>query len=375
MIRVLHIVKDMNLGGIETFLMSQYRRLDRSKVQYDFLMRNAAKSYYDEEIERLGGRIYRVPDFHPLTYKRHLRALDQFFARHPEYRVVITASVLGMYALRAAKAAGVPVRIAHAQASQILEFNLKYPFMKHAVHGLNAVTTHRFGCSAEAAVMHFGPKVLQADDYRFMPNAIDVEQYLFSETRRAIKRREMGFDGKLVFGSVGRFARIKNFPFLVEVFHHLHKARPDSLLVLIGAGETLEQTRAVVSRLGLNDSVMLLGYRDDKEDLLQAMDYFVIPSIREGLPLVAVEAQAAGLKCFASTGIPREAKILDSFQFLDLKAGAAQWARAILAGLEYQRENTYNVMRSAGFDVRALAEELTRFYTSFGDCSAGKGQS
>lgn len=355
-IRILHIVTYMGRGGLETMLMNYYRAIDRNRIQFDFLTHRDFRADYDDEIEALGGRIYRLPNLNPFS-RSYLDALDHFFAEHPEYRIVHShLDCMSAIPLKAARKHGVPVRIAHAHSSR-QDRDLKYPLKLLFKRGIARQATQLFACGREAGKWMFG-----TDDFRVLNNAIDAERYRFDPKVRQEVRSELGIPADaLVAGHVGRFMAPKNHGFLLRIFAEL----PDhARLLLVGDGELRAENEQLAEVLGIRDQVIFAGLRSDVDRMLQAMDVFVFPSLYEGLPLSIIEAQAAGLPCLISDKVPIECKKTELVTQIPLDASPAKWAEAVLSAAKMPRENTLSQIREAGFDIRANAEWLQNYYLS-----------
>ena len=310
MIRVLHSVSNMDRAGIETTLMNYYRHMDRSKIQFDFLCNKQKIGAYEEEICKLGGKVYRTPGLNPVKYPRYLRYMRKLFAQAPDCRILEAHNgAFGAYALNAARHCGIPVRILHAHGASIgKDWKLPLKLLCRALLPMSA--NHWFSCGEAAARCYFGTKKTQSHDYILIPNAIEIERFVFNEEIRNKLRSENSLYGKHVVGHVGRFSYEKNHTFLLETFAQLKKQDPSACLVLIGDGEGMAAAQAVVEQLGIADSVRFLGNIPNVNEWYQAFDVFVLPSVREGLPVVGVEAQAADLPCVFSASVTREIHIL-----------------------------------------------------------------
>lgn len=356
-IRVLQVVTHMNRGGLETMLMNYYRHINREKVQFDFLVHRTNRADYDDEIESLGGKIYRLPRLVPWsnTYKN---ALNTFFKEHPEYQIVhVHQDCLSSVILKAAEKHGVPVRIAHSHCSS-QDKNLKYPIKLFYQRQIPQYATELFACGQDA-----GEWMFRGADFRVLNNAIDAASYCYDTQIREAKRREMGIaDGAFVVGHIGRFSPPKNHDGLLKIFAAIHNREPNSVLMLVGDGNLRGAIEKQIAELRLTDAVVMTGVRSDVPDLLQAMDVFVFPSNYEGLPVTMVEAQAAGLPCFISDKVPIECKITDLVTQIPLAATPEAWAENILAARDLPRCDTYAEIAQSGFDIVENAVWLENFY-------------
>lgn len=357
-IRVLHVVTYMGRGGLETMLMNYYRSIDRSKVQFDFLTHRDFEADYDREIESLGGKIYHLPRLNPFSLS-YLKKLNQFFQDHPEYKIVHShLDCMAGIPLKYAKANGVPIRIAHAHnnnQAKDKKYILKLLFKKN----ITKYATHLFACSKEAGKWMFG-----GEKFSVLNNAIDAGKYSFNETERYKMRVSMNIDqDALVIGHVGRFAPQKNHDFLVDVFAEIKKREPNSKLILVGTGELQDRVKDKVVSLGLTEDVIFTGLREDVPEILQAMDVFVFPSLFEGLGIAIIEAQAAGLSCIISSGVPMECeKVKGLVHQLDLSCGVERWAEKVFELCNMQRRDTKAEIISSGFDIHDSATKLEQLY-------------
>ena len=353
--RILQVVTDMNLGGIENLIMSYYRKMDRSKVQFDFLMHRAEPSYFDEEILAMGGRIYRLPPIHPKTFVAYRRELKKFFDTH-QYRVVHAHNnAYSMFVLREAQQHGVSVRIAssHCAFPKLgLIHQLTYDYCRSKI---NRYVTHRLACSIPA-----GQWLYSGADFDILPNAIDAHQFRFSPQQRAKCRAALGLGDAFTVAHVGRLTHAKNHEFLIAAFVEVLKAEPSARLLLIGDGELRTQIEACASQLP-DGAVVFLGSRTDIPQLLQAADVFAFPSHFEGLPVTMIEAQAAGLPCVMSDRVTGECVVTDLVTSLPID-DPKRWAEEILAKKDTPRTDRLADIQRSGYDITAAAEELTRFY-------------
>lgn len=360
-IRILNLFTIMDRGGAESIVMNYYRHIDRSKVQFDFMVHREQRGAFDDEIEAMGGRIYRMCPIYPQNFGKYKKMLRKFFSEHPEYRIIHShMSELGYFAFKEARKQGVPVRICHAHNTPD-RFDLKMIMRTYFKTAMNPSTTHRFICGTAAGCWLFGEK--HQDQFIMMNNAIDTAQYAFLPEIRAEMRREFGFEDRFVVGHVGRFAGQKNHVFLLEIFAALAEKREDAVLLLVGGGERESEIRKRVLALGLQEKVRFLGIRKDVNRVMQAMDAFVFPSFFEGLGVVVIEAQAAGLPCFVSDKVPLAAKLTDNVVYLDLNSSAENWAKEILKRTDsFVRKDMHQQVAEKDFDIAKNAEWLQEFY-------------
>lgn len=355
-IHILHIVTYMGRGGLESMLMNYYRHMDRSKVQFDFLVHRDFEADYDQEILSLGGQIHHISRLVPWSGK-YRQELKDFFLAHPEYRIVhVHQDCLSSVALQCAKECGIPVRISHAHSSSAVK-NLKYPIKLFYRKQISRYSTDLFACSQAA-----GQWMFCSAPFQVLNNAVDARKYEYdAETQQRIKAK-LGIQDQLVVGHVGRFRTEKNHEFLINVFAALVQKHPDSILLLAGDGDLQPAIQEKVQNLGLSDKVQFLGACSNVNQLLQAMNVFVFPSLYEGLPVTMVEAQAAGVPCVISDRVPPECIITDLVTQKSLQDSPESWADEILKHRTDSRELSYHKICKAGFDIEDNARKLQEFY-------------
>lgn len=360
-IRVLQVVTIMNRGGLETMLMNYYRKLDKTKIQFDFMTNRLERGHYDDEIEALGGKIYRLSPIKPGNYNKYFKELDEFFKEHKEYKVVHShINENSGFVLKAAKKAGIECRIAHSHLSD-LKLDYKYPFRVYARRNLKGNVSDYFACSQRAGEWLFGKEISSSGKVTVLNNAVDTEKFKINKDIRDKVRMELGIEDKKVIGHVGRFNPQKNHEFLIDVFNEVYKKDKGTVLLLIGDGYLKEKIEDKVKKLNLEQGVKFLGVREDIPELMQGMDLFLFPSQFEGLAVVMVEAQAAGLKVITSTGVTKESDITNNVEFIDLSKGAEYWADIVLNS-DFKKRDYINLMIKKGYDSTNNVKWLSDFY-------------
>lgn len=356
-IRILQVVTYMGRGGLETMLMNYYRHIDRTRVQFDFLVHRAERADYDDEIEALGGVIYRLPRLVPWSGS-YLAALNGFFAAHPEYRVVhVHQDCLSSVILKAAEKNGVPVRIAHSHTAN-QDKNLKYPVKLWYRRSIPRYATGLFACGKDA-----GDWMFRGAPYWVINNAIDAAAYAYDPAKRAAVRRQLGLTDELAVGHVGRFSPQKNHAFLLDIFAALCKKQPKAVLLLVGGGDEVPKMRQKAQTLGIAGRVRFLGVRSDVAGLMQAMDVFAFPSLYEGLPVTMVEAQASGLPCLISDNVSPECILTDGLvDSMSLSAAPEAWADKLLEKRDTPRIDRRAEIAAHGFDITTETVKMQEFY-------------
>lgn len=348
----------MHRAGLETMLMNYYRNIDREVLQFDFLTHRPEKSDYDDEILSLGGKVYYAPRLYPQNYPAYFRWMKDFWAQHPEYTVVHShIDAMSYLPLLTAKRAGVPVRIAHSHSTSI-DKDFKYIPKQFFRGQITKAANVYWACGEEAGRFLFGDT-----PFREIPNAVDAEKFAFSSELCAQKRGELGVNDAFVVGHVARLAHEKNQCFLLDIFREIKQEKENAVLLLIGVGERERAIRKKAEQLGLTDSVRFLGRRSDVNELYQAMDVFVLPSLFEGVPLTGIEAQFAGLPCFFSDAVTREVDFSHRSQFLSLQSPPSAWAKEIC----HTDGVRYNCIEEVPYHVKNAAPRLQEMYLAFAE--------
>ena len=370
-IQVVQFCEKWGSGGLEAFVMNVYRNIDCNKIKFNILLSQNKGDSYDKEIERLGGNKKAL-----LSNKikspmiRVVKNYVQFYKdiKDNKYKIIhfnaCNASV--MICVFIAKIAGIPVRIVHSHNTDIGDKNRTMKILYHnickSIFGRTA--THYYACSYNAAKWLFTPKILK-NKVKIIKNGINASKFTFNENNRKEIRKNLGIENKFVLGHIGRFGIQKNHKFLIDIFYEVYKKDKDSVLLLIGFGELEEDIKNKVKSLNIESQVFFLGLKDDIPKYLHAMDAFVFPSLFEGLGIVAIEAQAAALKIFASDAVPQEANITEYFNYIPLKESAEEWARKILECKNgYIRKDCSNEIIKSGYDIKEVAKSIEDIYTN-----------
>lgn len=367
MIRVLFFVDRLRLGGIQALARDIIVHNDRERMAIDILNLNDGTDYpLTDELRKMGANIYRIDAWlrTPLDFPNYFRKVDEFFETHHDYDAVhLHSSSKNYYILKCAAKWGIPVRVAHSHntgfqshnpAAVLLGNIMKRPLKKYA--------TDWVGCSELACQWLFGKDSVKSGKAKVILNGIDSSKFIFDENVRNEVRGELGLEGKFVVGHVGRFERQKNHEFLLDVFAEIAKRRENAVLVLVGIGSLMDAMKQKASALGISDKVLFLGFRDDRNRIMQAMDVFVFPSLYEGLSVVLLEAQASGMPVFVSDSTTKEVSYSPYIRFLSLQHYAVEWADCILSFVSGDREDMTTKIREKGLDVRDMVKNLNCIY-------------
>ncbi|MFI3140911.1 MAG: glycosyltransferase [Clostridia bacterium] len=352
-----------NYGGVEIFLMNYYRAIKRldERIVIDIISTSNEPAFKNEVIE-MGGKVHVVPSS---RHKKQLKkALNKLMSENT-YDVFWCnkCDLSDITYLEQAYKNKIPVRILHSHNSNNLFSGVRGKIVDvlHKANKTKAAkyATKHWACSDFAAQWLFPEKIAQGN-YEFIPNAVSAEKFKFDASIREKYRKELDIENKLVLGTVGRLSYQKNPEFILEIFNEIHKKNKNAVLLWVGTGELEMNIKYKIAEYNLKDSVKLLGVRHDVSELMQAMDCFLLPSRFEGLPVVAIEAQAAGLAVFAAgDGTTKQTKITEEFKFISLNQAPVKWAEEILKA-DLKHKDNYDVLLQKNFEINAAAENLLK---------------
>ncbi|WP_047414401.1 glycosyltransferase family 1 protein [Cellulophaga sp. Hel_I_12] len=371
-VRVLQVFTTMGRGGAESMIMNYYRQLDRTKVQFDFLVHRAEKAAFEEEIERLGGKIYRLHPINPLFPKSYYAELRTFFKEHAEYRIIHShLNTFSSFPLKIAEEFKIATRIAHAHIAmdpvslsntfksvgnllEAIKKGIKL-LVKKKIH---RYATHYFSCGEKAGQWLFSDTTA----FYVMNNAIDARSFIYDEQKAQSLRKEFQLENKIVLGHIGRFTHQKNHEYLLKIFAELNKKNEPYVLALIGDGPLQSKIKEEAKKLGISDRVHFLGLRTDIPNIVQMLDVFVFPSFYEGLPVTLIEAQAAGLQIIASDTITKEVQLTPDIQFASIAEAPEVWANKIIALGKNIKKNNFEAIVAGNYDIISNTKEIQKFY-------------
>lgn len=355
-IRVAQVVGKMVGGGVEAVVMNYYRHIDRSKVQFDFLVDSDSTLVPREEIESLGGRVFEIPPYqHVVEYQR---VLIKLFKQEGWKIVHSHINALSVFPLRAAKKVGVPIRIAHSHSTSGKGEHAKNALKAVLKTQANRYPTTRVACSKFAGDWLFG----EGTECSIVRNSIDLNSFSPDGNGRQSVRDELGIEGDgLLIGHIGRFVEQKNHTFLLDIFKEILAIEPDAVLALAGEGPLMDAIKEQAGDLGINGSVRFLGQRDDSAELYRAFDILCLPSLYEGLPMVGVECQASGTPILVSDAVTREAAVTSLMEFEPLSSTPSVWAHHLMS-MRGRILLDDDIDGLTDFDISRAARKLEELY-------------
>lgn len=354
-VKVIHIVGKMDMGGQETFIMNLYRNIDRNKIQFDFIVHSKEKGYYDDEIEKLGGKIYRITPLSKNIFK-HILELYKVLKVNNKYILHRhTCSSIIAIDLLVAKLAKIKKRIVHSHATKSSTHEVANKIFMFL---MNKLATDKLACSNEAGKFLYGEK----SKFKVIHNSIELEQFEFNEQTREEVRKEHKCKDKYVIGHVGRFDEAKNHKFILELMEQIVKKNSNVELWLIGDGELRKEIEEDAENKKIKQYIKFMGTQKNVNRLLMAMDVFIFPSIYEGLGIALIEAQCTGLNCVVSNQIPNEAIITNNVKKLDIKEEKEIWIKEILREPKEKRIIDMDEEKIRQYGINNLLKEMKDVY-------------
>jgi len=364
-IKVLQVSGSLKIGGVEKVVVNFLREIDREKFEFDYLVYGDEIGEYEKEVIELGGKIIRIPK-PGKGYYQFYKNVSRVMKENGPYDVVHTHVLFNSgFIMKAAKKNKIKIRIAHSHDNleKIKEGLMKRIYQFFMRRWLIKCSTKMCACSSLAGYYLFGKKRFCKEGI-LIYNGIDINKYIFDEEKRKKTREEFDLNNEILIGNIGRLENQKNQQFLLEI---INKLPTNFKLILIGKGSLEKKLQMSIQRMNLENRVIMTGSRMDIDNLLSAMDIFVLTSIHEGLGIVLIEAQANGLMCIAPKNVvPEEAKVLDNFIFTEFPSNDSidTWCTEIKKNVTKKRvKNAEKIVKSAGYDCNDIGNILDKIYS------------
>lgn len=361
-IRVLRIVSVMNRGGIESQIMNIYRKIDHSKIQFDFLVTREQNGLFDDEIRKLGGKIYYIPSIRKVGLLKFIAAVDVFFKNH-KYKIIHShMNTWSGLLLLLAKLNNIPIRIAHSHTSKGslngIPFKEKV-FKKFMKSLIRFSSTDNWAVSDQAGEWLFGK-----GNYIKVVNTKEIEKYKFNSEERKKVRNDLKIDDKFVIGHIANFSEVKNHYFSLDVLKKLLSFNPNYILILIGDGDLKSKMEQKVIELNLQNNVIFLGSRNDVDKILNGLDLIILPSLFEGIPNVLLESQLNGLIGITSTNVSLEADLkINKLKYISLE-NDDDWVRKIekIKKMKSETDRYVNPEKLTDYNINNQVKWLENHY-------------
>lgn len=368
--KVLHIVAGLDTGGVAMLLYQYLSHLQNKDLYFDFIVHdnpglNGRRGRFEEKFEALGSHIYNVPPKKKKLFKNLMQVSAVMKIGNYDAVHVHNEETSGLYTALAC-VHRIPVRVVHSHYAYKYTTILKNVYNLIMKCVIKATATNWIACSQDAGIALYGKNALKNNKFTVIHNAIEIDSFVFNEDIRKKVRMQLGIDNHtFVLIDVGRFTYQKNPERAIEIFREIHNKDKKALFLMVGIGELEEKIRILIQKSNLEKNVCLLSTRDDVNELLQASDVFLLPTRFEGLGIVYVEAQAAGLPSFGTAGkIPKEAKVSNLMHFCFDEAGAEEWANDILKAYSQNNMRISPIveLQQNGYDINIEAIKLLNVY-------------
>jgi len=359
-IRILHSIPEYGIGGIESLIMSLYRDIDKSLIQFDFLVETKEWLPDFDEIIKNGGRVHQITPFNKKNIFRYIYEIKNFLKKHTKEYAVLHSHTVTRAApiLYYARKFGILCRISHSHTDSF-DGNNFITLSEILLRLNNRLSTHFLAASQQAGMYYF---TKDKKTFTVLKNTIDTEQFHFSIEKRLLIRESLQIEKCFILGHTGRFTYQKNHWKIIDIFKEVHHILPESRLILVGDGPTINEIKDKAKTLKIFDYIIFTGASSHVSDLLQAMDVFLLPSFFEGFCISLLEAQSVGLPCVASDIIPQEVQITDLITTFSLDIDSKIWAKAILSHQKEKRLNHSEVITKKEYDTKSNAKWLTNYY-------------
>lgn len=365
-LKILHVIGGMVRGGAENWLMSLLQNCDKSKLQMDICVTTTEKQIQDDDVLNLGCNLYSCPLHSKTKFEKSFKKL----LIEKQYDVV--HSHLWLFSgviMKIACKCNVPVRITYSHTAKKNPPNIsRFLYKIYMQHLISKYATHKLGCSSEAMPEVFGKNWEKQRNCKVLYCSINIEKY--KPDALEMNKAYWGLkNDDIIVGHIGDFREAKNHTFFLDVAKELIKIRPEIKFYFAGADGGLQaQVEHKIQSLNLERSIIIGGIRSDVPELMKYLfDALLFPSAYEGMPLVLIEAFAAGLRTVCSDTITPEATDIypEAFTRLSLGLTAADWATAVLDAVKkgkLTRQLSYDIVKQSHFSTEYSVKKLMSIY-------------
>lgn len=362
MIKILHMSTSLDGGGVEMFLLNYYKNIDRDKIHFSIVVPGYKKGILEDQFIELGAKVYHVGLLHD-NFINSIRDIRKIFKNNNFDIVHCHGNKSSLLGIIFGKLYGVKVRIVHAHMTEEVVVYFKKIYKKFTQIIIKLFATDLFACGRDAGNYLFGKQ-----KFTIIHNAIDLEKFLYNAEIRKEYRDDLGMNNEILLGNVARFAVQKNHSFLIEVFYELLKINPNYKLVLIGEGDLKKSIEEKCEILKISDKIIFIKNTNHINEFMNSFDIGILPSLYEGLPVVAIEMQASGLPVVCSNTITNEVNITGKINYLDLSLSAKYWANTISTiqlNNAMLRNKQNEDMHNSNYDIKVQAHRLEKLYEGF----------
>lgn len=350
-------------GGQKSLVFAYLRSFDQKRIKFDLIVDSDSNSIPYDDVKKLGGTLHVIPPYQHIV--AHLKALKKIFSENKYDVLYAVNNTMNLFPLFMAYRAGIKVRVSES-LTMASPLERKKTMMKNVLKRFShCFCNYMMANGKDCGIYQFGKKAFDQGKVQVFLTPVNAKENTFDPELREKTRKNLDWNKKVVYGFIARFELQKNPLFLLDIFNEIAKKQDNSHFVIIGAGAMEQHMLDKIKRLKLEERISWLGRREDIKQFYMAFDAFLLPSLYEGLPVVGIESQAAGLPVFFSENVTREAGIAELGHFISLDKSAKEWADIIISETQKsitQRRGREEDLRKAGFDAVAEAERLTKFF-------------
>lgn len=365
--KVLQVVGQLRIGGAETVAMNLYRYIDREVFEFHYLVYGDQIGEYEDEVIRLGGRVIHI-DYSVRNLGEFKKKLKEVIIKNGPYDAIHSHMMFhNGIVLECAKKCNVPIRISHSHSTD--DGANKNNFKERIVRNLydfycmckiKKNANFYLACGKDAGEFLYGKKLFEREGI-IINNGIDTDKFVFNNSTRQLIRGKYGLVNNHVYACIGHFDRVKNHIFLMDVFREIVKRDDKAIMVLLGDGELRSSIKKMCDHYGISEKVLFMGNVNNVSDWLQAIDFLLMPSLFEGIPVTLIEAQTADVKCFVSTNVSREVNYTNKIKYLSLNDKEG-WINICYENAEYERVNCKSYTVKSGYDVKESVNNVKKIY-------------
>ena len=352
----------MDRGGISSVMMNYYLHFTDKKIKIDFVGHGYGNGERDKEIIKNGDKVFNIPPKSKNIFLNYIKLKK--IMKSGKYDIVHSHADSGnAYILKIAKKCGIPIRISHSHNTNYT-INNKIRILWNEIQKkeIKKYATDLWACSSEAARWLYGSK---EKNVKIIHNAIETKKFCFSQLKREGIRKKYNIKDDFVIGIVGRLDYQKNHDFILKVMKEYLIKDNEAKLMIVGDGKLRESLKKKIEELGIKKNIIFVGQVQNVFDFYNAFDVLVMPSLFEGLPVSAIEAQASGLSCLISNKVTREVDLGYNLKYLDItkiKPWVEELNEIKKNKQKREKKEAYFYIQKAGYDIQEEAEKVQKIY-------------
>ena len=362
-IKVIHFISGLKAGGVESMIIN-FAKLLQDYFEFTVVYQHKPDEKCYQKMVDAGCKLKRIPSKSKHPFK-NIKEINKIFKKE-KYDIVHSHMNLTCWIpLMIARFNGIKNRVSHSHIAKNEGSGIKYKVFANVSKFLvKASANYYCACGEDAATYMYGTGFKEDKKHYIIHNAVNIDDFKFTEKVRDDYRKEMKLEDKYVVGHIGRFTEQKNHKFLIDIFEGVSQRIDNAVLLLIGTGELYDEVYDYVKLKKLDDKVIFMGSRNDVCNIIQAMDVFILPSLYEGLPVVSIEAQASGVSCLFADTIDKKCKLIENADFLPIDKGVGVWVDRIMdcRNRKLDRNSVGKQVRDAGYDINKEVLKLKKMY-------------